>query len=1104
MADNAKFIIETVANLAGIQQATQAMDKAEKQSRRLAQGLSATSRFMGATVTKAYNQAGHSFEKTTATFQDGSKKIQVVSGKVGQTAGLMSQSIQGIGRSAKGAIPFLADFQKALARVLVVVPVWLLFRSIFMGVIRLVKSSFAFLKNWEYQMAQIGIVVNKTASELSNLSAELITLSRTLGVSNKSLGEGAKLYAQQGRAIKEILPLMDATAKLSLLTGRSITQSVEDLTAVLKAYNIEARDAITVVDGITNVMLNNAITAGDLAQAYKQVASTASTFGVSLNALTGYITAVKTVTRDSGSKIGLTFRTLFTRLTTVSAKAIQDLTQIPLFLDETGKATSTVTPNLRNLETVLSELSSSFERLGSAQQSQLAKLLGGVRRTNQVIALFRNFDQATKANVDSLFNFGKGGTAVGILTETLELKVKRLSGTWNEFTNAVGNTQALKNFITGVTEAVQAFTFLTNPRQFKRITFLEELNKQQETFVRKINLADAFVEAERRALELQDSFEAGRVTSAEVEYEVGLWAVNLAKAGRELGVNFNGNLTTATGLTKELQERMDEISIAKANLEFASFRQNIHKDLVGVADEMRTVADPLFDSLERFDKQIKIIPKEELKNIKEAEKRIRSILDNLEADFGAVEMNELLESLKVLGITGENSGQQIFEKFKQLSNVFINSQKDLENYQDLVTNFIKDFGKQREEAKKARLVASETEATLLEKLFQIELSSIRLNQDGLEVAQEKLKLLKENENVDSDRLSQLRDNLEKEEARLKVAKERFAIELKSKSSLNQAKALGASELQLAIQEFAIAEATNAKYEERLKLQEKIVSLMKKEELGAQQAILEAVEAMRKASGEETSESLLRTRSIEEKLGLEQQGLDALKQQLEIAKAIVKEGGDVSKIKGVDQETKKLVALLQSKDLTDTQIANAIENVGKEFTQQAKRVDYKQFQASLKGLSSEQRVKAREARVRGERLTPTRLDSELSKLGGSVQEGAKQGIIAGLKAVQGGAVGDLTAPQQKVSPITQTQVPIVSRGAQTFPSATGKLVEINIGDTKLYLNTGLNDQQILSTIDSEFDKLSQQQKNRLLAEVAKQLRTPGSAIRKASDEGIENF
>ena len=240
-----------------------------------------------ATKMKLAGGVAGTYTEKVKHMSDGTKQV---TGSFKQASTSTDSFVQRLGMLAKRAVG--------------VVLVWSTLRAGMMAFNRLVKSSLKFMIDWEYQMAQIAIVGNSTAESLSTLSGALIQVAKDFGISYKDLGEASKLWSQQGRAIEEIIPLMRTTAKLSLLTGQTTSQSVENLTAVLKAYRIEAKDSINIIDSMTNVMLNHAITAGDLASAYKQVASTAGSLGVSFEELSGYITAIKSVTRDSGSKIG--------------------------------------------------------------------------------------------------------------------------------------------------------------------------------------------------------------------------------------------------------------------------------------------------------------------------------------------------------------------------------------------------------------------------------------------------------------------------------------------------------------------------------------------------------------------------------------------------------------------------------------------------------------------------------------------------------------------------------------------------------------------------------------------------------------------------------
>ena len=92
------------------------------------------------------------------------------------------------------------------------------------------------------------------------------------------------------------------------LLGNISELSVEDssgiLTAGLKAFNMEAEHGIHIVNALNEVDNNYSITTKQLAESMQRSAGTASVYGISLERLIGYTTAVGQVTRESGSVIG--------------------------------------------------------------------------------------------------------------------------------------------------------------------------------------------------------------------------------------------------------------------------------------------------------------------------------------------------------------------------------------------------------------------------------------------------------------------------------------------------------------------------------------------------------------------------------------------------------------------------------------------------------------------------------------------------------------------------------------------------------------------------------------------------------------------------------
>lgn len=710
------------------------------------------------TVVKLTNGEFRKFAETQ-TFLNG--KMQPVKTSLTDVTKQIRKQEETTKKAGKGTKTFAQNLQFLGKRALTVIPIWLALRSVFTGFTRILNSSIKFLIDWEFQMAQIKIVGKDSAESIDILSDSMLNLASSLGISNEQLGEAAKLFIQQGRAASEIIPLLDATAKLSLLTGRSTVQSVEDLTAVLKAFNIDAEKSITIIDLITNVMLNNAITAADLTAAYKQVASTASVLGISLAGLTGYITAIKAETRDAGGKIGLALRTMFTRITTVSADALQELTGIPLFLDETGKASKTASNRLRNLERVISDLSLVFNTLGDAQQVQVARLIGGVRRTNQAIVLFKNFNQVIKAQTDALLGLGKADKAIETLVDTTKIRIQSLTNEWKEFVDTVGDTGVIKGAITFLKNQIEGLNTIIDPQRAFFVGLREELQKIGQEAQRNEQLGRNFTELLALTGNLSDQLGLAKTANEFdlIKDRVGIIVSQIQAFNRvspDIRINIEPTLD-AEALNKQLEaqkERFVDIQVqAQINFE----RAQLQDQFITIGRELQKVFSKIpfkpGQSITREAEEIRT-------NFIRAGDAIRKITagEFITQD----ELDKVTEFAKRYELTGEEA-VGLERKFNDLAD----TQERLINIGGREAQIRNQIGRSvdREIAKRrtAEQVAND--------LFNVEIASIRENKTKQQLLEEQLAILERQDQVLTDQLQNRLKSIRKELEKIRAVEE---------------------------------------------------------------------------------------------------------------------------------------------------------------------------------------------------------------------------------------------------------------------------------------------------------------------------------------------
>ena len=97
-------------------------------------------------------------------------------------------------------------------------------------------------------------------------------------------------------------------------------------------------------------------------------AAAANTYGVSMDELLGYITAIQEVTRDSGANVGNSLKTIFSRITmSGSVNALKDV-GVGVFNDD---------GTTRDFARIIEDLAGKWDTLTNAQQQNLAVQLAG-------------------------------------------------------------------------------------------------------------------------------------------------------------------------------------------------------------------------------------------------------------------------------------------------------------------------------------------------------------------------------------------------------------------------------------------------------------------------------------------------------------------------------------------------------------------------------------------------------------------------------------------------------------------------------------------------------------------------------------------------------
>jgi len=587
------------------------------------------------------------------------------------------------------------------------------------------------------------------------------------------------LWIQQGRSIAETIPLLEATAKLSMLTGRSMSQSVEDLTAVMKAYNFETDKSTHIIDSVTNVQLKHAITTDVLVGAFRTVASTASQMNISFEKLQGIITATHAVTRTSGEAVGRAWRTIFSRMATDASKSIAEIAKVPVFLTATGESSLTVTNNMRNLGDVLTDIALRWQDLTSAQQLSLAESLAGKRQLNELIAFMNNYKESVQAQADAMFSSGKSMNAVDTISKTLKNRIEGLSQSFHTLVNAILGTEVMKKGVTGFSSILDALTLATNAsvasynKTVGSLKTLEIETDKQMTLNE--GLLNTWVEMQRVNAIFKENPELAKQWS---KYLGDVYTQSIKLAGIEVPDWVVDSQTLFKWLNDNLSEIQNKISQA-----FVEKRElTLKKELAGVASNIQDL----------------IVRTKEFSQL-----RTGSIVQWAEFFKDLQNLTISPEKFDKLSQALENIDTPQSKEIQSFIDTYIKKQAELANVSKTRTDAELQAQKKINDLTKEHTTNILTAEQARQALTNIELKALETGQNDLEIKKLQLKYLQKQSIQEDDSLEKQEENL-----RLSIAKseaeERRSRTLQAEDILlAKMKLYGATDLQIEIQRLVL-------------------------------------------------------------------------------------------------------------------------------------------------------------------------------------------------------------------------------------------------------------------------------------------------------------
>ena len=314
-----------------------------------------------------------------------------------------------------------------------------------------------YTKELDKAMTNVRIVGGYTAEQAKVLTARYTELGRTLGATTTEIAEGMDTWLRQGyEAQDQLESLVLASTKLSKLGMISASEATTALTSSLKAFNLAAEDAIKVVDKLTKVDAQAAVSAGGIATALQKSATSAKLAGMSMDELIGSVSVIGEVTQQSMDTVGHAMKSILARYGNVKASVFtkmglndegetsENINDIEKVLSKLGIRMRSSSTELRDITDVLDEVNEKWDTYDTVTKNALATAFGGTRMRENFLVLMENWNRVKELTEESANAAGTADEKYTAYMDSIEAATKRLQNAWESMSQKFESSWLIK------------------------------------------------------------------------------------------------------------------------------------------------------------------------------------------------------------------------------------------------------------------------------------------------------------------------------------------------------------------------------------------------------------------------------------------------------------------------------------------------------------------------------------------------------------------------------------------------------------------------------------------------------------------------------------
>lgn len=326
--------------------------------------------------------------------------------------------------------------------------------GVIMFAVKQIKEMVKAATDIDTSMTQLRIVTNASEADYAAYGKTVSRTAKDISASMTDLIDSTTTYARLGYSLSDSGALAKYTAMLQNVGDIDVSSAQDAITAITKAFKIDASQIETIMNKMVIVGNNYPISVAQIAEGMNNAGSAMYAAGNSFDQSVALLTAANTTVQNiSKSSTGL--RTIAARIRNTKTE-LDDLgetietakyEEVIKNLTKQGVSLTGLNGEYRSTYDILKDIAAVWDDLSSMEQAAIAQQLAGTRQQNVFYSIIEQFQEASGAMQDMQNSTGALSAAYGEYLDSIQAHTDRFKATFQSMASEFVNSDLINGIV---------------------------------------------------------------------------------------------------------------------------------------------------------------------------------------------------------------------------------------------------------------------------------------------------------------------------------------------------------------------------------------------------------------------------------------------------------------------------------------------------------------------------------------------------------------------------------------------------------------------------------------------------------------------------------